>query len=256
MARRPGRGLELHRAALVCRAQSLAAHPGRLGLASALAMAVYLGGVLVLRRLLALPTQRVAHAERVAGARGVRASRAGRPPPRVRRAARRPGPAPAPSSWCTASGRSSRDVSGPAAVPATAPRHRIARRPSPPPPARRAGGLARRPQQARPRRWEAPHRAAAPRGRRCARDRPRRDGTPGRLQHRVQRKRARPPARGAGHRGRLRQAAGQSGHRRRRRRAASGRRRSGDILTLGGEVRDKGGEIGGEVRTFRLQTWC
>jgi len=26
---------------------------------------------------------------------------------------------------------------------------------------------------------------------------------------------------------------------------------SGDVLTLGGEVRDKGGEIGGEVRTFR-----
>ena len=26
---------------------------------------------------------------------------------------------------------------------------------------------------------------------------------------------------------------------------------SGDILTLGGEVRDEGGEIGGEVRTFR-----
>jgi len=42
--------------------RALAAHPGRLGLASALAMAVYLGGVLVLRRLLALPTQRVAHA--------------------------------------------------------------------------------------------------------------------------------------------------------------------------------------------------
>jgi len=29
---------------------------------------------------------------------------------------------------------------------------------------------------------------------------------------------------------------------------------SGDILTLGGEVRDEGGEIGGEVRTFRSAT--
>ena len=29
---------------------------------------------------------------------------------------------------------------------------------------------------------------------------------------------------------------------------------SGDILTLGGEVRDEGGEIGGEVRTFRTST--
>jgi hypothetical protein len=42
--------------------RTLAASPGRLGLASALAMAVYLGGVLALRRLLALPTQQVAHA--------------------------------------------------------------------------------------------------------------------------------------------------------------------------------------------------
>ena len=42
--------------------KSLAASPGRLGLASALAMLAYVGGVLALRRLLALPTQRVAHA--------------------------------------------------------------------------------------------------------------------------------------------------------------------------------------------------
>jgi hypothetical protein len=42
--------------------RALAASPARLGLASALAMAVYLGGVLALRRLLALPTQQVAHA--------------------------------------------------------------------------------------------------------------------------------------------------------------------------------------------------
>lgn len=37
-------------------------HPARLALGSALASALYLGGVLALRRLLALPTQRVAHA--------------------------------------------------------------------------------------------------------------------------------------------------------------------------------------------------
>ena len=42
--------------------KALAAHPGRLALASALALAAYLGGVLALRRLLALPTQQVAHA--------------------------------------------------------------------------------------------------------------------------------------------------------------------------------------------------
>jgi hypothetical protein len=42
--------------------RSLAASPGRLGLASALAMLAYLGGILAFRRLLALPTQRVAHA--------------------------------------------------------------------------------------------------------------------------------------------------------------------------------------------------
>jgi hypothetical protein len=42
--------------------QSLAASPGRLGLASALAMVAYASGVLALRRLLALPTQQVAHA--------------------------------------------------------------------------------------------------------------------------------------------------------------------------------------------------
>jgi hypothetical protein len=42
--------------------KTLAASPARLGLASALAMAVYVGGVLALRRLLALPTQQVAHA--------------------------------------------------------------------------------------------------------------------------------------------------------------------------------------------------
>ncbi|HET9464151.1 MAG TPA: hypothetical protein VFO71_01360 [Gemmatimonadales bacterium] len=36
--------------------------PGRLALGSAVASAVYLGGVLALRRLLALPTQQVAHA--------------------------------------------------------------------------------------------------------------------------------------------------------------------------------------------------
>jgi len=42
--------------------RSLAGSPGRLGLASACAMVAYLGGVLALRRLLALPTQQVAHA--------------------------------------------------------------------------------------------------------------------------------------------------------------------------------------------------
>lgn len=42
--------------------KSLAASPSRLGLASALAMVAYLGGVLAFRRLLALPTQQVAHA--------------------------------------------------------------------------------------------------------------------------------------------------------------------------------------------------
>jgi hypothetical protein len=42
--------------------RSLAASPGRLGLASVLALAVYLAGVMALRRLLALPTQQVAHA--------------------------------------------------------------------------------------------------------------------------------------------------------------------------------------------------
>lgn len=42
--------------------RDLAASPGRLGIAAALALAVYLSGVLALRRLLALPTQRVAHA--------------------------------------------------------------------------------------------------------------------------------------------------------------------------------------------------
>jgi len=40
--------------------RALAAHPGRLGFASALALTAYLGGVLALRRLLALPAQ--AHA--------------------------------------------------------------------------------------------------------------------------------------------------------------------------------------------------
>ncbi len=42
--------------------RDLAGSPGRLGLASALAMIAYLGGVLALHRLLALPTQQVAHA--------------------------------------------------------------------------------------------------------------------------------------------------------------------------------------------------
>ena len=42
--------------------RSLAASPGRLGLASVLALAAYLAGVMALRRLLALPTQQVAHA--------------------------------------------------------------------------------------------------------------------------------------------------------------------------------------------------
>jgi hypothetical protein len=42
--------------------RSLAASPGRLGLASVVALAVYLAGVMALRRLLALPTQQVAHA--------------------------------------------------------------------------------------------------------------------------------------------------------------------------------------------------
>lgn len=43
-------------------AKALAADPTRLAVASALASIAYLGGVLALRRLLALPTQRVAHA--------------------------------------------------------------------------------------------------------------------------------------------------------------------------------------------------
>jgi hypothetical protein len=42
--------------------RSLASTPTRLGLASAFASLVYLGGVVALRRLLALPTQGVAHA--------------------------------------------------------------------------------------------------------------------------------------------------------------------------------------------------
>jgi hypothetical protein len=37
-------------------------NPGRLALISALASVSYLGGIFALRRLLALPTQRVAHA--------------------------------------------------------------------------------------------------------------------------------------------------------------------------------------------------
>jgi hypothetical protein len=42
--------------------KALAASPGRLGIATALALVAYLSGVLALRRLLALPTPRVAHA--------------------------------------------------------------------------------------------------------------------------------------------------------------------------------------------------
>jgi hypothetical protein len=42
--------------------RSLLDNPGRLALGSALVSAVYLGGVLALRRLLALPAQQVAHA--------------------------------------------------------------------------------------------------------------------------------------------------------------------------------------------------
>jgi hypothetical protein len=42
--------------------KDLAASPGRLGFATALALVAYLSGVLALRRLLALPTPRVAHA--------------------------------------------------------------------------------------------------------------------------------------------------------------------------------------------------
>jgi hypothetical protein len=42
--------------------RALAANPGRLGIVCALAAAAYIGGVLALRRLLALPTQQVAHA--------------------------------------------------------------------------------------------------------------------------------------------------------------------------------------------------
>ena len=41
--------------------KSFAAHPGRVGLAFALATAAYVAGILALRRLLALPTQQVAH---------------------------------------------------------------------------------------------------------------------------------------------------------------------------------------------------
>jgi hypothetical protein len=43
-------------------ARTVLAHPGRLALASASASVAYLGGVVALRRLLALPTQEVAHA--------------------------------------------------------------------------------------------------------------------------------------------------------------------------------------------------
>ncbi len=43
-------------------AKGLVGHPARLALASAAASVGYLGGVLALRRLLALPTQQVAHA--------------------------------------------------------------------------------------------------------------------------------------------------------------------------------------------------
>ena len=42
--------------------RTLAASPGRLGLASALALLAYLGGIWAFRRLLALPAQQVAHA--------------------------------------------------------------------------------------------------------------------------------------------------------------------------------------------------
>jgi hypothetical protein len=42
--------------------RSLVENPARLALASALATSAYLGGVLALRRLLAAPTQQVAHA--------------------------------------------------------------------------------------------------------------------------------------------------------------------------------------------------
>jgi hypothetical protein len=42
--------------------RSLLENPIRLAIGSALASAVYFGGVLALRRLLALPTQQVAHA--------------------------------------------------------------------------------------------------------------------------------------------------------------------------------------------------
>ena len=42
--------------------RNLAASPGRLGVALALTMLAYLGGILAFRRLLALPTQQVAHA--------------------------------------------------------------------------------------------------------------------------------------------------------------------------------------------------
>src|SRR5215213_8565219 len=42
--------------------RALAEQPGRLALVSALITFAYLGGVIVLRRLLALPTQQVAHA--------------------------------------------------------------------------------------------------------------------------------------------------------------------------------------------------
>jgi hypothetical protein len=42
--------------------KALAGNPGRLGLAATIALVAYLGGVLALRRLLALPAQQVAHA--------------------------------------------------------------------------------------------------------------------------------------------------------------------------------------------------
>ena len=203
--------------------RDLAGSPGRLGLASALALIAYLGGVLALRRLLALPTQQVAHAGRLAGPSRLLALIA-LLVPRAAFAGTRPDP-----DRVTGRGAGARFL-----VPRIG-RLRTARRrgrhpgspsraPGHPPGARRrAAGLARRPQQAHHPRVAAARGAPATRRRR-SRHRSRRHGAAGRLQHRLQRERAGPPARGAGHRGRLRQAARQSGHRRGRRGAAPRRR--------------------------------
>ena len=225
MARRPGRGLELHRAALVRRAsKALAASPGppraRLRARASLA---YLGGVLALRRLLALPdaaggpcerSSRLLPALALAGV--------------LRPAPRSPVPVSDPTGSRTvelvhgfwslvsdvaASPGTRRSPDAPSRAPGhSRPAPTASRRSpstisaSPPPIESQLRAALRRHDGARP-------------GHRARRHRP-----AGRFQHRLQRERARPPARGAGHGRRLRQAARQPRHGRGRRRAAPRRR--------------------------------